>query len=270
MTTQVQHLIYQAPSRTIFAVVTDDSEFAKNMKAQYGVHLREGMANGPCKKVSILRDDQQFRVTFEEDSVLVNDPLQAFSSILFEHTQYDDSILALHGAAVEWNGKAYLFLAHTSGGKTTLTSYLVSHGFGYLSDDCILLDRKTLDVFPSPKPVHLRYGGLNILRKLGIDPSCEMVGTPPNERYVFEPDIVINGPLPLGEVFFIERTESENSMEELPANERIEKLMKSPITPYAVSREYLRVLLLLAGKGCRILHYSDMDYVRKVVQKQTF
>lgn len=267
MTHQLQHLIYQAPYRTAFAVITDDLELAQTMKVQYGSHLREEMASIPCKVVSILREGRQFRVAFESESVLVEDPLYSFSAIIFRHTEYDNSVLALHGAAVEWKGKAYLFLAHTSGGKTTLTSYLVSCGFGYLSDDCILLDRNTWDVYPSPKPVHLRNGGLAVLRNLGIDPQCQMVGTPPNERYVYMPETVVTNPLPIGDIFFIDRTADQNFIEELPMNQRIENLMRSPITPYSVSGEYLRVLLRLAGKGCRVLHYSDMNYVRNVVQE---
>ena len=60
--------------------------------------------------------------------------------IIFDNTNYDRRIFALHGAAVEWKGKGYLFLAATASGKTTLASYLTSQGFGYITDDCILLD----------------------------------------------------------------------------------------------------------------------------------
>ena len=97
-----------------------------------------------------------------------------------------------------------------------------------------------------------------------------MIGIPPNERYVFEPDNVVSNPLQLGNVFFINRTENENRIEELPMNARIEKLMKAPITPYAVTGDYLRVLLRLANSGCHILHYSDMGYVQKVVRERIF
>lgn len=270
MTTQVYHLVYQSPFRTAFSVMTDDIDMVCALKLQYGNHIiQEGTGTEPgnCKSVSILREGTRFRVIFENESYLTDAPLYAFSSILFEHTEYDVSVLALHGAAVEWRGKAYLFLAHTSGGKTTLTSYLVSCGFGYLSDDCILVDRETLTVYPGSNPIHLRRGGLKVLEELGKAPICQKVLTPPNERYVFMPEHIVTDPLPIGDIFFIHRSESKNGIEEISVNQRLEGLMKSPITPYPVDAEYLRLLLRVAERGCRLLSYCDMDYVRKVIQQ---
>ena len=250
--------------------MTDDIGMVCTLRLQYGNHIIQeetGTELVNCKSVSILREGTRFRIVFKNKSYLTDDPLYVFSSILYDHTEYDVSVLALHGAAVEWREKAYLFLAHTSGGKTTLTSYLVSCGFGYLSDDCILVDREALTVYPSSNPIHLRRGGLNVLEDLGKAPVCQKVLTPPNERYVFMPDHIVTDPLPIGDIFFIHRNESKNGIEEISANQRLEALMKSPITPYHVDAEYLQLLLRVAKKGCHLLSYYDMDYVRKIIQQ---
>ena len=84
--------------------------------------------------------------------------------IIFDNTNYDRRIFALHGAAVEWKGKGYLFLAATASGKTTLASYLTSQGFGYITDDCILLDRVDFQVYPCHTLLHLRDGGVDVLK----------------------------------------------------------------------------------------------------------
>ena len=89
----------------------------------------------------------------------------AIDEIISNNTEYDNSIFALHGAAVEWNGKAILFLASTTSGKSTLTSYLTKNGFGYITDDCILLDRTSCDIHPYSTPIYLRDGGLEILKR---------------------------------------------------------------------------------------------------------
>ena len=268
MTSQVHRLVYHAPFRNDFSITTDDIDTVRALKLQYGDHIMPETQNeGNCKSVSLLSEGTQFRVIFENTSYLTNTPLSAFSRIVFENTDYDSSVLALHGAAVEWRGKAYLFLAHTSGGKTTLTSYLVSCGFGYLSDDCILIDRETLKVHPNANPIHLRNGGLNILKNMEKAPIRTQVALPPNERYVFMPDKIVEAPIPIGQIFFINRNYSNNSIGELSSNQRIEKLMKSPITPYNVNAEYLRLLLRIAQKKCSLLNYCDMDYVRKVIQQ---
>lgn len=84
--------------------------------------------------------------------------------IIFDNTNYDRRIFALHGAAVEWKGKGYLFLAATASGKTTLASYLTSQGFGYITDDCILLDCVDFQVYPCHTLLHLRDGGVDVLK----------------------------------------------------------------------------------------------------------
>ena len=74
--------------------------------------------------------------------------MRIFDQYLFDNNRYDNSVLALHGAAVEYGGRAYLFLASSTAGKTTLCAYLLSLGFGFVTEDCILVDRSTFDIHP--------------------------------------------------------------------------------------------------------------------------
>jgi len=270
MPSQVQQLVYHAPRRTVFSILADDEKLIQQLKKHFGKLLWNGSTSLPCKYISVLREAGQYRVSFEGERFVSADPLQTVISIMFDHVQYDPSVLALHGAAVEWQGRAYLFLAHTNGGKTTLSAYLSACGFGYITDDCILLDRENFGVYPDQKPIHLRLGGLNVLRKLGLDPNCEMFFIPPNERYVYTPASAVTESTTLGEIFFIQRTDNENCVEVLSKNQRLEMLMKSPIKPYPVNGEYLRLLMRLADYGCRVLHYCDMGFVKDTVKKSLF
>ncbi len=268
MNSKIYDLVYQAPLRTAFAIRTNDGAIAETLCLQYGKDVTKGKPRSACKQVEIFRTADGFRVNLAGESHATVDPLTDVSSIVFSHTEYDPSVLALHGAAVAHAGKVYLFLAATGGGKTTLVSYLVSCGFDYLTDDCILLDRTDFTVHPAPKPVHLRRGGLEILRTLGKAPPCRQIFSPPGERYVYTPKTVVQTPLPLGAVYFLHRTTDRNAVEEIPVNQRIEALMKSPITQYDITGEYLRLLLRLAKTDCRALYYRDMDYVRTLIEKE--
>jgi hypothetical protein len=65
-------------------------------------------------------------------------------------------LLFLHAAAVEWAGKAYLLAAESGNGKSTTTWALLSHGFGYLSDELSPVDLVSMAVFPYPHALCLK------------------------------------------------------------------------------------------------------------------
>lgn len=195
-------------------------------------------------------------------------PLVSVERFLFEHPSYDAGVLALHGAAVEWQGKCYVFLASTTTGKTTLTSYLAHCGFGYITEDCVLLDRSTHKVHPFPMPLHLREGGVKVLRRYDAVPvglQCLRESEDGPCRYVYTPQCCVEKPLPLGEMFFIERTDSQNAVLSMTLTEKIAALMKSPITVYPVTAEYLHFLADLSTQYGKRLQYCDMNFVKEVI-----
>lgn len=205
-------------------------------------------------------------LTHNNKRILTKYPLQEIDRILFENTHYDKSMFALHGAAVSYNGKAYLFLAATTGGKTTLASYLSTSGFGYITDDCILLYRSNFFVYPLNTPIHLRDGGVEVLKKVGALPKrLEILDDVPNWRYIYTPTNCVVTELPLGKIFFITRTENENHIENMHTSERMTKLMYAPITDYKVIAEYVEFIAKLAQVDCKRLWYSDMYYVTEVI-----
>jgi len=57
-------------------------------------------------------------------------------------------LLFLHSAAVEWDGRAFLMVAASGTGKSTMTWALLHHGFRYLSDELSPVDVAALRVHP--------------------------------------------------------------------------------------------------------------------------
>jgi len=181
----------------------------------------------------------------------------------------DSSIFALHGAAVEYNCKAYIFLASTTSGKTTLASYLVSNSFGYITDDCILLDKNNFTIHPVKAPIQLRTGGLKVLKDYKAEPqNIEVIENEKDLRYVYMPDNYINNPLPIEKIFFIRRTANINSLIPMNTTTRITELMKSPIREYPVTSEYIRFISQLTKYECQYLLYHDMNYVIEVIKNE--
>ena len=247
-------LIYKPPLQTPFAFVLNDFSAIEQLKIKYGNYLTEA--------------DDATADALAVDCTAFAAPITAIDRFVFDHTVYDESVLALHGGAVEWCGEAYLLLAPTTGGKTTLTSYLTSCGCGYVTDDCILIDRSDFCVFPFPAPIQLRDGGLEVLKRYHAVPECLALLEEGDRlrRWAYTPKSCVKLPIPLKQIFFIERTDSENALVEMTTTERMTALLKSPITNYPVTGDYLRLLSRLARVNCHVLRYSDMQYVKELIQ----
>ena len=261
-------LYIDAPFQTKYSIETNCDKLVSFLRLKYGKYVS---TNESKEKQTILvnREKSRYIILYQTNEYQTQYPLQEIDRIMFDNTIYDESIFALHGAAVEWSGKAYLFLASTTGGKTTLASYLTSMGFGYITDDCILLDRKSFEIHPYCSPMHLRGGGLAVLKKHKIDiPNLQHLEDPAIDRYVYTPDNCTTKPIPLSKIFFISRTENDNRLVKLNSIEKMTRLMKAPITDYKVNSEYIRFLSRMASTECYELFYSDMEYAAQVIRNE--
>jgi hypothetical protein len=76
--------------------------------------------------------------------------------VIVELQKRRPDLLFLHSAAVEWQGKAYLFAAETGSGKSMTTWGLLHHGFRYLSDELSPVELDSLTVLPFPRALCLK------------------------------------------------------------------------------------------------------------------
>ena len=221
------------------------------------------------EKIFSLKYSREYTVTIENMVMNTAHPIFHLNRFLFDNPSYDDNILALHGAAIEWRGQCHVFLASTTTGKTTLASYLTHCGCGYLTDDCVLLDRKSYMVYPFSTPFHLREGGLNVLKKYNASPknSSKLFERDGDYRYVYTPKNTVECAIPLREIFFLERTETENALLPMSATDKLAALLKSPITVYPITAEYLRLLSEIGKNYCKCLKYCDINFVKEVVMR---
>lgn len=259
------HFLISLPFQTTYRISTNCPTLPALLSLKYGEYVSENSTQSANFEIVVIRAGSLYNIFFQGKKIVSQTVLLTIDQILFENTIYDPGIFALHGGSVESSGKAYLLLAPTTSGKTTLTSFLVSQGFGYLTDDCILLDRSTFQVHPCRIPLHLRPGGLSVLeRYCAVPPNLQALGI--ESRYVYSPANSVDRAIPLGGIFFITRTDDDNRVIEMNTNERILALMNSPITNYNVDSTYLKFLSRLAKFTCQKLYYSDMRFVAEVIQ----
>ena len=262
----MKYINISAPFQTEFTIETSCAKIIDSLFLKHGKYAT---FSNECAKehITIAVDGKNCKITYRNNSIHTRDPFKTIEDLMYENRKYDSSIFAIHGGAVEHNGEAYLIIAATTSGKTTLTSFLVEHGFGYITDDCILLDREHLLIYPNTTPIHLRQGGYDVLKKLDAAPNrLQTLDSPSFYRYTYTPQNYINVPLPIKRIFFINRTQNQNKIEYMTPEEKIIALLKSPITYYKISSDYLSFIAKLTSLPCEKLFYSDMNFVYEVIK----
>jgi len=118
------------PFRPIFSIESTCDRLIEKFILQYGIYLKEHIDTTADISFRITKRAQGYILFYPEGNHYTETPLLDIGRYISRKTTIKDDILALHGAALEYNREAYIFLAPTTTGKTTLTSYLSSSGFG--------------------------------------------------------------------------------------------------------------------------------------------
>ena len=175
-----------APHQTSFTVRTDCDELLKYLMLEHGQYAMSVNCS-TNHTITVKKNRNNYKISFKSQTIKTDIPLRIVKDIMYRERKYDENIFAIHGGAVEYKNGVYLIVAATTSGKTTLTSYLVSNGFGYITDDCILLDRENFKIYPFTAPLHLRKGGYNALKALGCAPeNYEFLDAVSIKRYFFQ------------------------------------------------------------------------------------
>ncbi len=194
-------------------------------------------------------------------------PVQTIENILFSETVFDFSVFPLHGGAIEAGGKAHLFLAPTHAGKTTLITCLTQKGYPYINDDRILIDMDTLGIVPDVTPIQLRPESIPILKQYGYSINGNEIQIENIHRIVYLPENIVSSELQIGNIFFIERSQSENFYVNIQKDEAVRLLMTGLLSPKAYDGNRLKCAIRLASK-CKRLVYSDMEFVSDLLKKK--
>lgn len=256
----------ELPYRKKFTVKTDSGQIADALLHQYGMYVNVG-STLHYSLIQVTRSGSFYNICHDGSVFLHAKPLQAIHNIVWTAVQSAENIIPLHGAAVEYNGKAHVFLSSTGGGKTTLTAYLLNHNCRYITDDCILLDATNKTVHPCTTPLHLRKGGIQILNRTGnlfdmnsIQESSQL------DRYVFVPSQMITYPVSIERIYFICRTASHNKIHKLSSSESAQSLCYSSLIAIHDIKTFIAQIMPFVRYPCYNLQYSELEFVLDVVR----
>lgn len=219
------------------------------------------------------------------------DELQNIENIIYNTTYVEEGYFALHASAVCYGSNAFLLTGHTGSGKSTLTAWLCSNGFTYLSDDISIINISTLKVIPMKNMIMLREGGANVLISEGVDLSgCKIIDCGNIQRYAYKPEKLPSSckSYDIGGVINIKRTDgscgsgsgsgasgrygsgsgsgASNAMCSRKSREKAFLTVLNNAYVYKkAEKEYYSLIMKIADKGCYDLTYYQMDYVASVI-----
>lgn len=260
--------IHRVGATKDFAVISDDLLFLEKVAELHGV-TQSGIPNDDNILIRVGQVDGHHQVQCNGQTILTDSPVQALQNILFEETDYQKTLFPLHGGAIETGGFAHLFLAPTHAGKTTLIAYLTKQGYPYINDDRILIDMDTLCVVPDPSPIHLRPESVPVLARYGCTVEGREIRVENIHRIAYLPEKIATAELPIRNIYFIERSERENSCRDIPRDEAVRLLLAGLISPKANDINRLKCAIRLASR-CKKLVYSDMQYVSNLLDTGVF
>jgi len=94
----------------------------------------------------------------------MNAAIMTFRGITELACRRENWLATLHAGGVAWKEQGIIFPSSGGAGKTTLTAALIRHGFDYLNDDVIPLERNTGKLIPIPMSLCIKSGSWPLLQ----------------------------------------------------------------------------------------------------------
>lgn len=248
--------------------ITSNENIAATFEAYFGSCFSYS-GDDDCILYSIETiDDSRYSIRSEGDDIVVESPISYFSRLISHNFSKAKSTFALHAAAIVYNDKAYVLVAPSGMGKTTLTAYLNEKGLDYINDDCTIINMSDLTVYPYTLPLHIREESMKILSEHNVNTSNYIfVNDGYIHRYIKTNTKQMENSIPIEAIFFIFRKEKDNQIRNTPSEMVLTMLMKSPVCTYSFGKEFWEKLFKISNsiKTFTIL-YSDMDFVYKIIK----
>jgi len=123
-----------------------------------------------CLEISQDRSDS-YRLSRDDKQIYAGDSLAALANSLMDTSIYNladkcSSGLLFHAACLSWKGRGVILPAQSGHGKTTLSAWLLSNGFDYLTDELVYLPLNSLRAMCFGRPLNVKYGAREIIDEL--------------------------------------------------------------------------------------------------------
>ena len=178
--------------------------------------------------------------------------------------------LLLHAAGVTMNNEGILLPGQSGSGKTTLAGGLVRQGHGYLTDELVILQKRTNRIIPFPKAFSIKEGSFGLFEALGPDPTgpeYDRVWYIDPER--LRPGSVVKKPAPIAWVVFPHyEAGSDTRLERLTVGETVVGLFENAVNIDRHKRRGLDRLVTIAKRapGYRLVFGDLAEACRLIMQ----
>ena len=125
----------------------------------------------PYVQFRLLYDAPQFEFYRADELLYQGDNRATLAGAMLGNMGYslaDKNVdgLFFHSAGLSWQGRGILLPGASGAGKTTLTAWLVSRGFQYLSDEFIFIAPNSHTMFPFTRPLNLKRPSRTVLKSV--------------------------------------------------------------------------------------------------------
>lgn len=183
---------------------------------------------------------------------------------------------AIHGAAVQRNGKSVLMPAGMGSGKSILTSWLLAQGYSYLTDELVYFPEDGPLFTPLTRPVCIKQAGQPI-----IDSIIESVCPPHSQQNLilknststlFSHRIFKDDPIPdsctLSFLLFIQHVDNAVlSLDPISPAQAAQRLMGCLVNGRNLKLHGLpRIASLTRQTPALVLQYADLEQLENILQ----
>ncbi|MBT5049676.1 MAG: PqqD family peptide modification chaperone [Rhodospirillaceae bacterium] len=250
-----------AQAERVFAVVGHLEVAVESVRNQRRPAVRIDIIDGGEAQEIYVGGELRHRCeTLAEIAPLIH--WQVFSKAVGD----DNVMLQLHTASVARNGQALLLAGPSGAGKSTLSAALLDEGFGYLSDDMVVLDRDRFFVRGLPFSICVKetallppeqggFGRASSQLHLRADGRWVHYRHPPSGSLVAEPQAA-------GWVVFpCYDPEASGEVRVMGPAEALRRLLELSAQPRHLTRDMAIALMgWVADLKCCALEYSDTNF----------
>lgn len=153
--------------RSRIRVLSQVAEVDASLFARF--HQRSVGDDRGAEVLEVARGKSAYRLTLSgqviAEPATINQTLSRLVEVLLSLEHPQQPLLAYcHSAALVRGGHSLLMPGRSGVGKSTLTAFLVAHGFAYLGDDTIAIGEGKMAVLPLPTRLSIKSGAWAILQ----------------------------------------------------------------------------------------------------------
>jgi len=193
--------------------------------------------------------------------------------VLFHLIRENDHALAIHAGLVSRGERTILLPGSSGSGKSSVTTWLVSHGWRYHTDELVAIDLVTRAVKAFTRPLNIKTRGVPAVREIfdldSVEDQCQIsAGVTMIPHRLVNSDFSANVPHITHVIFPKYIAESEPELIELSGAEAGLEMMRSNVIARNLPNHgFSQITALVRDIPAYRLHYQHFDNLPDLIKK---